>query len=242
MRSRMDKVYDSRFSKHPRRACGPYPGAVTEFLSPAAHVLVRVWLSDRPGALGLVASRIGSVRGDIIGIDVLERGTDIAVDEFAVQLESSDLIPILVKEIEEVDGASVEEVRVVGSFPDPRLDALDSAIELCEADTADELQRQLVGHVRDEFLADWSALLGDHDLLATAGAHVPDAATLGALVAGGTGPDDLAVAALPRHRATLLVGRSGHPFRGRERAQLLALARIADRSWELLDAGARAGP
>ena len=90
----------------------------------AAHVLVRVWLPDRPGALGLVASRIGAVGGDIVGIDVLERGADVAVDEFAVVLGTLDVVELLVREVEEVDGASVEEVRVVGAFPDPRLDAL----------------------------------------------------------------------------------------------------------------------
>jgi hypothetical protein len=51
---------------------------------------------------------------------------------------------------------------------------------------------------------------------------------------GTTGPEDLAVARLPGHEATLLVGREGHPFRRRERFQLLALTRIADRSWSLL--------
>ena len=96
--------------------------------SAAAHVLVRVWLPDRPGALGLVASRIGAVRGDIVGVDVLERGTDIAVDEFAVDLPGPDLVATLVREVEEVDGVSVEEVRLVGHFPDARLDALESAL------------------------------------------------------------------------------------------------------------------
>ncbi len=90
-----------------------------------AHVLVRVWLPDRPGALGLVASRIGAMRGDIIGVDVLERGLDVAVDEFAVELPDIDLLNLMVKEVEEVDGASVEEVRIVAAFPDPRLDALE---------------------------------------------------------------------------------------------------------------------
>ena len=57
------------------------------------------------------------------------------------------------------------------------------------------------------------------------------------LVAGGTtGPDDLAVASLTDHGARLLVGRDGHPFRRRERAQLLALAGIADRAWTMLEA------
>jgi hypothetical protein len=55
------------------------------------------------------------------------------------------------------------------------------------------------------------------------------------LVSGGvTGPDDLAVAAFPEHEAALLLGRAGHPLRRRERAQLLALVRIADRAWQLL--------
>ena len=43
------------------------------------------------------------------------------------------------------------------------------------------------------------------------------------------GPDDLGVAPLVELGAVLLVSRSGHPFRRRERQQLLALARIADR-------------
>ncbi len=49
-------------------------------MSPTVNVLIRVWLPDRPGALGLVASRIGAVDGDIVGIDVLERGDGVAVD------------------------------------------------------------------------------------------------------------------------------------------------------------------
>src|SRR5262249_30326654 len=125
--------------------------------SSTAHVLVRVWLPDRPGALGLVASRIGAVRGDIVGVDVLERGTDVAVDEFAVNLPDADLVPTLVREIEEGDGASVEEVRAVGHFPDTRLDALESAAALCEAATVDELHTALVAQTKRGFRADWPA-------------------------------------------------------------------------------------
>jgi hypothetical protein len=212
-----------------------------------AHVLVRVWLPDRPGALGAVASRISAIRGDIVGLDVLERGESVAVDEFAVEIESADVVPMLVREIEEVDDAAVEEVRIVTAFPDPRIDALESATQLCEADQVETLHATLVAHIEREFLADWAALVLDDELVATAGDGPPEAAMLAALVAGtaasplvaggSTGPEDLAVAALTRHEATLLVGRAGHPFRRRERAQLLALVRIADRSWELLEAG-----
>ena len=211
----------------------------------AVHVLVRVWLPDRPGALGLVASRVGAVGGDIVGIDVLERGTDVAVDEFAVELGGLDLVDLLIREIEEVDGASVEEVQVVGSFPDPRLDALDAAAALCETSSVTGLHTLLVQQLRSEFLAGWAALVEAGRVAAVDGAQPPADELLHALTAGTaasplvadgtTGPDDLAVAPLVEHAATLLVGRDGHPFRRRERAQLRALARVADRAWTLLD-------
>lgn len=212
--------------------------------SAAAHVLVRVWLPDRPGALGLVASRIGAVRGDIVGVDVLERGTDVAVDEFAVNLPDADLVSTLVREIEEVDGVSVEQVRGVGHFPDARLDALESAAALCETATVDELHATLVAQTKREFLADWTALVNRGRLLAHAGDETPSPDVLDALVSGTsasalvsggvTGPDDLAVAGFAEHDAALLLGRAGHPLRRRERGQLLALVRIADRAWRLL--------
>jgi predicted nucleic acid-binding protein len=210
-----------------------------------SHVLVRVWLPDRPGALGLVASRIGAVDGDIVGIDVLEHGGGVAVDEFAVELRNARGLDLLVREIEEVDGASVEEVRIVQHFPDPRLDALESASRLCAAVSVLALHETLVAETRAEFLADWSALLTVGSVLAATGDPVPDPCVLEALevgtaasprVADGTtGPDDLAVAALATHDATLLVGRNGHSFRRRERAQLVALAGIADRAWTMLE-------
>jgi hypothetical protein len=210
------------------------------------HVLIRVWLPDRPGALGLVAARIGAVGGDIVGVDVLERSEGIAVDEFAVALSGLDVLELLAREIEQVDGTSVEEFRVVGSFPDPRLDALESAAHLCETTSVEMLQQALVAHLRQEFLAGWAALLADDGgIIAASGDTTPAAEFLSALAAGtaaspkvadGTsGPEDLLVAGLTNHHATLLVGRDGHPYRRRERAQLLALARIADRAWTLLN-------
>ena len=204
------------------------------------HVLIRVWLPDRPGALGLVASRIGSVGADIVGVDVVERGDRVAVDEFAVVVPDDGRLDLLVREIEQVDGASVEEVRRVGIFPDPRLDALESAAVLCETESIDDLHRVLTAHVRREV-----ALLRGDAILAADGEGAPDPAKLAALDAGTAasplvadgvvGPEDLAVARLPEHETVILVGRDGHVFRRRERAQLMMLARVADRAWTLLD-------
>jgi len=210
----------------------------------AACVLLRVWLPDRPGALGAVASRIGAVRGDIVGIDVLERSERVAVDEFAVMLPSDDIVPLLVREIEEVDGASVEQWERVSRFPDARLDALETVERVFEAVDPGELWLRLVERVRAEFGADWAVVMRGAREIAMAGDDVPDPSVLEALAAGtgaspavaagDAGPEDLAVAPLPGNCAVLLVGRDGHPFRRRERHQLLALARIADRAAVML--------
>src|SRR3984893_16367278 len=213
----------------------------------AIHVVVRVWLPDRPGGLGQVASRIGAMRGDIVGVDVLERSGTVAVDEFAVDLPGNDLVPLLVREIEEVDGASVEEVEHVDRSPDARLDALESVERLCTAAGPGEVPELLAGLCQQDFLADWGAVLVGGTTIAAAGAAgaVPDMDVLAALAtgtaasplvaSGESGPDDLAVAPLPNHDAILLVERARRRFRRRERAQLLAVARIADRVWGLLD-------
>jgi hypothetical protein len=208
-------------------------------------LVVRVWLPDRPGALGLVASRIGAIGADIVGIDVLERSENVAVDEFGVVLPRDDLVKLLIREIEEVDGASVEEWRVVDRFPDPRIDALESVEQICAARTGDDLAFRLSSSVRAEFVADWAAVLAGADVIAAVGTDVPDATVLHVLAAGTTaspavaageaGPDDLAVAPIGEKGSVLLVGREGHPFRKRERRQLLALARIADQVAAMLD-------
>lgn len=215
------------------------------------HVLVRVWLPDRPGGLGQVASRIGSVRGDIVGVEVLERDGGVAIDEFAVNLPDADLLVMLAREIEQVDGASVEEMRVVKSFPDPRIDALESASRLCGVTQVPDLWEALVSQVSEEFTAHWAALISNRTVLASVGTGVPTSDKLAALALGIAsspvvsdgmgGPDDLAVAMLSTHDATLLVGRDGHPFRKRERGQLLMLAKIADRTWTLIATGQGAG-
>ncbi len=207
------------------------------------RLVVRVWLPDRPGALGLVASRIGAIGADIVGVDVLERSEHVAVDEFAVTLANADLVKLLVREIEEVDGASVEQWERVERFPDP-LDALETVEHVYAAANAKDLAARLTERVRSDFNADWTVVLRESELIATCGDDVPEPSTLHAfasgtsaspaVAAGDSGPDDLAVAPLDGEGSFLLVGRAGHPFRRRERRQLLALARIASRAATLM--------
>ena len=80
-----------------------------------AGYVVRIELPDRPGALGLVASRIGAVGGDIVAINILDRDGGQAIDEFVIEIGGDHLIELLRSEIHEVDGVSVLEIRAVDS-------------------------------------------------------------------------------------------------------------------------------
>ena len=80
-----------------------------------AGYIVRIALPDRPGALGLVASRIGAVGGDIVAINILERDDGNAVDEFVIEMGGHHLIELLQSEIHEVDGVTVLEIRAADS-------------------------------------------------------------------------------------------------------------------------------
>jgi hypothetical protein len=207
---------------------------------PVQTFVVRVWIPDRPGALGQVASRIGAVRGDVVGIDILERGAGRAIDELVVDLPSEDLVPLLAAEISQVDGVDVEDVRLApDSVHDPRLGALEAAAVLVEQYTVEGLFASLCQHARHNFDAEWSVLIdfGGEEVLAAAGdapapswlaAFLDGCRTSAAVTGPDNGPDDVAWACLPSADLALVLGRQGRPFRTRERRQLHALGRIAD--------------
>ena len=202
--------------------------------------VVRMWLPDRPGALGQVASRIGAVRGEIVGIDILERGAGRAIDELVVDLPDGALIDLLVNEVQQVDGVDVEEVRrVADALHDPRLDALETAAILVGASDRAELVDALVSHAKRVIGAAWAAVvsLDDGDVIAEEG-PIPSVAWLLAFVAGSqesarvtageSGADDLVWSPLPAAGLALVLGRDGVAYRARERRQAAALARIVD--------------
>ena len=214
--------------------------------------VVRVWMPDRPGALGQVASRIGAVRGDVVGIDILERGAGRAIDELVVELPDDSWLDLLLTEIAAVDGVDVEDVRPAAeSLRDPHLAALESAAMLVAATTVEDLLELLVRHVHDDFSTEWVAVVDLEERQIREGeGPVPPAAWLEAFIEGSrssatevaheTGPDDIAWAPMPSSGLNLALGRGGRPLRARERRQLAALARIADtRSIELGNNGSR---
>lgn len=203
---------------------------------------VRVWVPDRPGALGAVASRIGAVRGDLIGIDILERGGGRAIDELVVDLPSESLVELLITEIGEVDGVDVEDVRRASdALGDPRLDALETAANLVTQPAVEPLLASLARSSLRDFQCDWAAVHPAGAGHPVEVGPVPPGPWLNAFVSGSraavaprpgeTAPDDVAWADLDAAGLVLILGRQGRPFRIRERRQLMALARIVDTRW-----------
>jgi hypothetical protein len=202
-----------------------------------ATFLVRIELPDRPGALGAVASRIGAVRGDVVTIEIIRRGDGRAVDEFVVELSDADLVPLLLVEIAEVDGVSVEAVHpVAAGVMDQRLDAYETAAAILEERTPHGVLSALATRTRHELDASWVAIIDgeDHMVMAAAG-PAPAAPWLAAHIRQSSrapsDTGDIAWVHLAAWDLTLVVGRPSWPFGARDRSRLGSLARLADARW-----------
>lgn len=211
----------------------------------AITFVMRIWMPDRPGALGAVASRVGAVGGDVVGIDILERGAGRAIDELVVELPDEGLVDLLIEEVRQVDGVDVEDIKPsTDALHDPRLDALETAAVLVGASTPREAIEALCSHAARTVGSAWSAVLSldTHTVVASEGVP-PGAAWLAAFVEGSqsaarddsakpcetpSAVGDVMWAPLPAAGMALVLGRDGQPFRARERRQAAALARIVD--------------
>lgn len=205
--------------------------------------VLRLWLPDRPGALGAVASRIGAVKGDVVGIEILETGQGQAVDELVIQLPEATLLDLLVSEVRQVDGVEVEEVRPAGpQGHDPRRDTLRTAARLMAARDRQELLVTVRDHAPVALSASWAAVVdvdGDRALVAGEGApahawltaFVHGSATAASLGGIDNSPSDVIWTPLEGCGMAVLVGRDRIAWRDRERHQLEALAEILRLRW-----------
>jgi hypothetical protein len=204
-------------------------------------ILVRVWLPDRPGALGQVASRIGAVRGDVLGIEILEVGGGRVIDELVVKLDDPGLVDLLISEVGAVDGVSVEHVRpIADDRTDPDLNALHLGAELAGCPPELQLDRLCEGMAAVADAA-WSVVLHEDRILSSRGEH-PEPAWLHAFFEGSnhllasetrggmpdSGPSDLLWSYLPRTQISLAAGRSDRPVHERERIRFQLLSKVVD--------------
>jgi hypothetical protein len=204
--------------------------------------VVRVWLPDRPGALGQVASRIGSVHGDVVGIEILERGGGSAIDELTVSLPDASLVDLLVQEIRQVDGVAVEDVRPVRSGrPDGGMAALTTAASVVAAPAGERLHTAC-RELRLLLDADWAvAMCLDSPVAVAHDGAATELAWLSAFLAGSSHldddmtpaeghhtPGDLVWTKVPNHAVALACGRAGRVFHARERDEFRLMGGIVD--------------
>jgi hypothetical protein len=198
-------------------------------------IVVRVWMPDRPGALGQVASRIGAVRGDVLAIEILEQGGGRAIDELTVSLPDDDLMPLLTAEIDAVDGVSVESIRVVDpDRTDPSLSALALGAAIAEC-RPDERLDVMVNGIQRFSETEWVTVLASGAPVAQVGTP-PDLGWLVAFLAGSehldglddSAPSDLLWGHMATSRLTIAAGRTGNPIHERERVRFSLLLRLAD--------------
>jgi hypothetical protein len=204
--------------------------------------VVRVWLPDRPGALGQVASRIGAVHADVVGIEILERGGGSAIDELTVAVADASLMDLLIAEIRQVDGVAVEDVRPLApDRPEGAIAALLAAEAIVAAPPGDRCGVACCT-LRTLVDGDWSMVirLPDGEVMGSCGDPV-DREWLTAFLNGsehlGNGgpgnevdhtPGDLVWTRLPRLGMAIASGRSGRVFHARERHEVHVLGRILD--------------
>ena len=119
--------------------------------------LLRLVVPDRPGALGAVATALGEAGVDIVSLDVLERGSGVAVDDIVVDLPRDRLPDSLITAVRAVPGVEVESLRPFAGPLDMHreLDLLE-ALARAAAGTAAKL---LAAELPRVFHCSWAVVL-----------------------------------------------------------------------------------
>ena len=122
---------------------------------------MRIWLPDDPGVLGAVAAEIGAVKGNVVGLEVLEREAGVAIDELVVELpDDPGAIDTVCRAIRTVPGVGVEEVKELLHAAEDREDTvLSAATAILQAGTATAAMNALLGQLTLLFDLTWLALV-----------------------------------------------------------------------------------
>jgi len=138
--------------------------------------LLRVVLPDRPGMLGAVATAIGAAGGDIVSLDVVERGPGGAVDDLLVELAPGGLADRLLSSAQSVPGVVVESLRPYAGATDLHRDLeLVEELALSRGDTLALLADSTPG----VFRAGWALVLEGETGTGSARVHAASAGAPG---------------------------------------------------------------
>jgi hypothetical protein len=209
---------------------------------------MRIWLPDAPGVLGAIAAEIGGQEGNVVGLEVLERESGVAIDEFVVEVPDPDAVEAVCRAVRNVSGAGVEDVTVLPSeeAPDREDNVLAATADILGATTPAEVLDALCVSLRSLFGLTWLAVT-DERLEAFVEVHgdAPSAQWVGAFAEGARSGADPAndtlrsgvfVEELPETGLVVCGGRAA-AIRRRERHEISVLVTVASRLMELLGGG-----
>jgi hypothetical protein len=202
------------------------------------RLVVRLWLPDEPGMLAAVATRIAAIRGNVVGLEVLERSGEVAVDELVVELPEAGQSDELCRALQAIDGAGIEEVRIVPAGAEERgLQVISAALAILETANASASLAALVGLAGDLFEVEWSAVVDLHtETTIQSTGETPRLDWLLAFVAGarsaapesGSSGSGVMAGEMEDAGLVLCIGRTV-PFRRREHREFEMLVRVTDR-------------
>jgi hypothetical protein len=206
---------------------------------------MRIWLPDAPGVLGAVAAEIGAVKGNVVGLEVLEREAGVAIDELVVELpDEPGAIDAVCRGIRNVPGAGVEDVSEMSGAAQDREDTvLSAAASILQAATPTAAMNSLSSHLMGLFDLTWMAL-ADLRLECFVEVHgeVPtvqwvasfaEGSRSGADPANDTTRSGVFVEPIPDTELTVCGGRSA-PIRRRERHEIATLTIVTARFMDAL--------
>ena len=198
--------------------------------------VIRLWLPDRPGTLGRVAAAIGRAGGDVVGIEILERGAGMAIDELTVLVDEPSVIDTVITELSTVDGVAVEDVHPVEpDRPEHGVLALDVVSAVVSVIDASHRLALLCRGLGDLLEAEWIAVVDTESrAVVVEEGSVPDPAWLIAFLVGTNHlpsaadhtPSDVIWAPLVGTDLVVAAERAGRAFRARERQQVERIGRI----------------
>jgi hypothetical protein len=201
---------------------------------------MRIWLPDAPGVLGAVAAEIGAVKGNVIGLEVLEREAGVAIDEFVVELpDEPGAVDAVCKGIRNIPGAGVEEVWELANVAQDREDTvLNAATGILQAATPTAAMNALSNQLMTLFDLSWLAV-ADLGMQTFSEVHgdAPSIVWLTAFAQGsqsGADPSNdttssgVFVEAIPDTELTVCGGRPA-PIRRRERHAIAMLVVVTSR-------------
>ncbi len=202
------------------------------------RLAVRIWLPDEPGMLAAVATRIAGIRGNVVGLEVLERSGQVAVDELMVELPEEGQADQLCRALQAIDGAGIEEIRTVPEGTEERgLQVIAAAVSILETANASASLSALVGLAGDLFEVEWSTVVDLHtETFLQCTGDPPRLDWLLAFVSGarsatpelGSSSSGVMAGEMEEAGLALCIGRQV-PFRRREHREFEMLVRVTDR-------------